>query len=50
MITGFGFIQSKERILKEELGARNYEIMQRMKNITEMKGAQMLLPYDLNIK
>ncbi|MFD0965108.1 signal peptide peptidase SppA [Pseudofulvibacter geojedonensis] len=50
MLSGFGFVQTKESLLKEELGARNYEIMQKMKNITKMEGAQMLLPYDLNIQ
>ena len=41
---------SKEELLKEELGARNYEILQKMKNITKMEGAQMLLPYEIDIK
>jgi len=46
----FGLIKTKEELLKEELGVHNYEILQKMKNITNMKGAQMLLPYAIEIK
>ena len=50
MFSSFGIAKTKEELLKEELGARNYEILQKMKNITKMEGAQMLLPYEIDIK
>ena len=49
IFSDFGLVQTKEDILKEELGERNYEIMQRMKAMSKMEGAQMIMPYELNI-
>lgn len=45
-----GFIQSKEDILKEELGEKQYLILQKMKKMTQLKGPQLLLPYEIEIK
>ncbi|WP_298418845.1 signal peptide peptidase SppA [uncultured Kordia sp.] len=45
-----GFIQSKEAILKEELGDKHYMLLQKMKKMTQMEGPQLLLPYDIEIK
>ncbi|WP_046755203.1 signal peptide peptidase SppA [Kordia jejudonensis] len=45
-----GFIQSKEAILKEELGDKHYMMLQKMKKMTQMEGPQLLLPYDIEIK
>ena len=50
IISDFSFIQSKEDLLREELGDRNYEVLSRMKSLTQMKGAQMLLPFEIEIK
>lgn len=50
IFSDFGLIKTKEDLLKEELGAHNYEIMMKMKKITQMEGAQMLLPYEMEIK
>jgi len=50
MFESFGLIQTKEELLKEELGIHNYRILTKMKNITQMQGTQMLLPYDIEIK
>ena len=49
MFGGFGLIQSKEEILKEELGEANYMLMQRIKKVTEQKGIQLMLPYEIEI-
>jgi len=46
----FGLIKTKEELLIEELGIQNYRILTKMKNITQMEGTQMLLPYDIEIK
>ncbi|MCH2192930.1 signal peptide peptidase SppA [Kordia sp.] len=45
-----GYIQTKEEILREELGDKNYELLQKMKKLTQMKGPQLLLPYEIEIK
>jgi len=50
MFESFGLVKTKEEFLKEELGAHNYRVMKKMKEITQMKGTQMLLPYDIEIK
>jgi len=50
MFESFGLVKTKEDFLKEELGIHNYRILMKMKNITQMQGTQMLLPYDIEIK
>lgn len=45
-----GFVQTKEDILKEELGDKNYQLLQKMKKLSQMKGPQLLLPYEIEIK
>lgn len=50
MFQDFGFIQTKEELLKEEVGVQNYHIIEKMKTITKMEGVQMLLPYEITIK
>lgn len=50
MFESFGLIKSKDAYLKEELGLQNFRILKKMKKITQMEGAQMLLPYDIEIK
>jgi len=43
------FAKSKEALLKEELGAENYEIFEQAKRMTQRKGAQALLPVKIDI-
>lgn len=50
MIESFGLFQTKEELLKAELGEYNYHILNKMKTITQMEGTQMLLPYAIEIK
>jgi protease-4 len=50
MFESFGLVKTKEELLTEELGLQNYRILKKMKNISQMQGAQMLLPYDIEIK
>ncbi|KAB8152420.1 signal peptide peptidase SppA [Kordia sp. TARA_039_SRF] len=45
-----GFVQTKEDILKEELGDKNYQLLQKMKKLSQMKGPQLLLPYEIEIR
>jgi protease-4 len=45
-----GYIETKENILRTELGDENYKLLQRMKKVMSMKGPQLLLPYEIIIK
>jgi len=50
VLAKFGLAQSKEALLKEELGPENYAAFQRLKQLQQLKGIQALMPYELNIK
>ncbi|GAA3640637.1 signal peptide peptidase SppA [Flavivirga jejuensis] len=41
---------TKEAILKEELGEENYRILKEIKSMSKKKGIQLLFPYSLEIK
>lgn len=45
-----GWIQSKEELMREELGDENYLLLQKMKKMTQLQGPQLLLPYEIEIK
>lgn len=49
VLAQFGFAQSKESMMKEELGEENYLILQRLKRLNQLKGVQAILPYEINI-
>ncbi|PKQ45538.1 signal peptide peptidase SppA [Confluentibacter flavum] len=50
ILRDFGLVKTKENILKEELGEENYEILKRIKSMTQKKGVQLLFPYSTEIK
>jgi protease-4 len=45
-----GYIETKEDILRAELGDKNYQLLQKMKQLTKMEGPQLLLPYEIRIR
>ncbi len=47
---GLPFLDSRATILKEELGAENYELLQTIKELSQNKGVQVRLPYKIAIK
>lgn len=49
MLREFGLVKAKEDILKEEMGVENYELLKRIKSLSEKKGVQLLFPYSLEI-
>lgn len=49
LLAGFPFAKTKEQLLKEELGAENYGILEQAKRMTERKGVQALLPVRIDI-
>lgn len=47
---GIGFFNTREEVLKQELGAEVYDLMMRIKHLASMKGVQARLPYELKIQ
>ncbi|MBL7472384.1 signal peptide peptidase SppA [Robertkochia sediminum] len=47
---GIGFFDTKEELLKEELGEEVYQLMMKIKHMAGMKGVQARLPYELKIQ
>lgn len=50
MLGGIPFASSKAALIEEEIGAENYKIWQRLKEVSTRKGIQTVLPYELIIK
>ncbi len=50
ILSKFGLAQSKEAMIKEEIGTENYMILQRIKRLQQLRGVQAMLPYELEIK
>jgi len=50
ILSKMGLAQSKEAMIKEEIGAENYRILQRIKRLQQLRGVQAMMPYELEIK
>lgn len=50
LFAGMPFATSKAALIEEEIGAENYKMMQRLKQISSRTGIQTVLPYELTIK
>ena len=50
ILENFGLAQSKENLIKEELGNENYLILQRIKQITSQKGVMARMTYEIKIQ
>ena len=44
-----GLKESKETFIKNEIGVENYQIIQQFRRLQQVKGTQMMMPYELNI-
>ncbi len=49
ILSKFGLAQSKESMIKEEIGEQNYAILQHIKQMTSQKGVQARMAYELKI-
>jgi protease-4 len=47
--TGIAALQTKEQLLKEQLGEEGFQMLEQIKRIKSRKGIQTLMPYELNI-
>ena len=48
-LSSFGFAETKEEILKKELGEEFYKVMEQLKAVGTKKGVQARLPFEINI-
>lgn len=47
---GLPFAQSKESLIKQEIGQENYKIFEKVKKMQARKGIQALMQYEINVK
>ena len=50
ILAKFGLAQSKQDMIKEEIGAENYLILQKIKRMTQQKGVQAMMPFEITIR
>ncbi len=50
LLENFGLAQTKEKLLKEELGNENYLILQRIKQLSTQKRVQARMTFDMKIE
>ena len=48
--SGFPFMKTRENLIKEEIGETNYKIIEQIRRLSNQKGTQALLPFEVNIK
>jgi protease-4 len=43
-------MQTKEELIKEQVGEENYRVIERIRRVSQIKGTQVLMPYELSIR
>lgn len=49
-LTGVPFAKTKEEFIKEEVGAENYEMIERLRRVTKQRGVQAMMPFEITIR
>lgn len=49
-LSGLPFTQSKEDFIKEQVGEESYQMIERIRRVTQLKGAQAIMPFEINIR
>ncbi len=49
ILANFGLSQTRQAIIKEEIGEQNYKVLQQIKQMTNQKGVQARMAYELKI-
>lgn len=44
------FMQTKEEFIKEEVGEENYQVIQRLRRASQLRGTQVIMPYEITIR
>lgn len=47
---GLSAFGTKEEFIKEEVGAENYRVIERIRRVSQLKGNQLIMPYEINIR
>ncbi|MEC4047803.1 signal peptide peptidase SppA [Flavobacterium sp. SUN046] len=50
ILAQFGLAQSKESLIKEEIGEQNYQVLQHFKQLNNQKGVQARMAYEIVLK
>lgn len=48
--TGISMFQSREALIKEEIGEENYQVIEQIRRVNQRRGNQVVLPYELVIR
>ncbi len=49
-LTGMPFAKTKEDFIKEEVGEQNYQMIERIRRVSQLRGVQAIMPYEINIR
>ncbi|GGB81836.1 signal peptide peptidase SppA [Flavobacterium suaedae] len=49
-LTSMPFAKTKESFIKEEVGEENYQVIQRIRRASQLRGAQVIMPYEITVK
>lgn len=49
-LSGLPFAKTREQLIKEEIGEENYRVLERIRRVNQLRGAQVILPYEINIR
>lgn len=49
-LTGMPFAKTKEEFIKEEVGEQNYQMIERIRRVSQLRGVQAIMPYEINIR
>jgi len=49
-LSGLPFAQSKEDFIKEQVGEESYQMIERIRRVTQLRGAQAIMPFEINIR
>ncbi|ESU23239.1 putative protease IV [Flavobacterium enshiense DK69] len=47
---GISMFQSKEALIKEEIGEENYQVLDRIRKVNQRRGVQAVMPFEMNIQ
>jgi len=49
-LSGLPFAQSRESFIKQEVGEENYKVIERIRRVSQLRGAQTIMPFEINIR
>lgn len=49
-LSGLPFAKTKEEFIKEEVGAENYKVIERIRRVSQLRGTQVIMPYEITIQ